>query len=57
MPSAIALTLCMLSTNYIDGAVKPFLLAHGLSSRYRVSPLDGRENLLMPLKGPLFSFP
>lgn len=29
---AIALTLCMLSTNYIDGAVKPFLLAHGLST-------------------------
>lgn len=29
---AVALTLCMLSTNYIDSAVKPFLLAHGLST-------------------------
>jgi predicted PurR-regulated permease PerM len=31
-PGAVALTLCMLSTNYIDGAVKPFVLAHGLST-------------------------
>lgn len=29
---AVALTLCMLSTNYIDGAVKPFVLAHGLTT-------------------------
>lgn len=31
-PGAVALTLCMLSTNYIDGAVKPFVLAHGLTT-------------------------
>lgn len=29
---ALALTLCMLTVNYMDNVLKPFLLAHGLST-------------------------
>ncbi len=29
---ALALTLCMVSVNYMDNVLKPFLLAHGLST-------------------------
>jgi predicted PurR-regulated permease PerM len=31
-PGAIALTLCMLTVNYMDNVLKPFILAHGLST-------------------------
>jgi predicted PurR-regulated permease PerM len=30
--AAIALTLCMLTVNYMDNVLKPMLLAHGLST-------------------------
>jgi predicted PurR-regulated permease PerM len=31
-PGAIALTLCMLTVNYMDNVLKPFIFAHGLST-------------------------
>lgn len=31
-PAAIALTICMLIVNYMDNVLKPFILAHGLST-------------------------
>ncbi|MGJ0508803.1 MAG: AI-2E family transporter [Methylocystis sp.] len=31
-PGAIALTICMLTVNYMDNVLKPFILAHGLST-------------------------
>ncbi len=31
-PAAIALTLCMLTVNYMDNVLKPFIFAHGLST-------------------------
>jgi predicted PurR-regulated permease PerM len=31
-PGAIALTLCMATVNYMDNVLKPFILAHGLST-------------------------
>jgi predicted PurR-regulated permease PerM len=31
-PGAIALTFCMLIVNYMDNVLKPFILAHGLST-------------------------
>ena len=29
---ALALTVCMLSVNYVDNVLKPFIFAHGLST-------------------------
>lgn len=31
-PAAIALTICMLTVNYMDNVLKPFIFAHGLST-------------------------
>jgi predicted PurR-regulated permease PerM len=31
-PGAIGLTICMLSVNYMDNVLKPFIFAHGLST-------------------------
>lgn len=31
-PAAIGLTICMLSVNYMDNVLKPFIFAHGLST-------------------------
>lgn len=31
-PAAVGLTICMLSVNYMDNVLKPFIFAHGLST-------------------------